>query len=131
MFKEDCWFVYGMKVGSLYVGRCVHHSQGSAGGVDFDWELAWKKKPIGWFHSHPGEKFTQPSSTDHKTMRSWVRAFGRPVLCGISCGTDFECYEYSLADKDGTVVYRPMGCKFYWDYIVVSSVKDVKERISK
>jgi len=110
-FTEECWFLYGKKIGSFYFGWTVYHSEGTAGSVDFDWEKALKGNLLGWFHTHPGVKHILPSSTDNKTMRSWVRSAGRPMLCGIVCGDDMECYSYYRA-KDKSIRCKSIKFKF-------------------
>ncbi len=91
-FVEDCWFLHGFRVGRYYFAVRRYHSSGHCAGVEFDFKKAFKKSVIGWYHTHPGVGNTKPSSTDHETMRSWVRGMGRRMLCGISSGDEQECH---------------------------------------
>jgi hypothetical protein len=95
-FVERCWFIYGIRLGNIYLGFLKYHSRGTENGVDYqDWKSALNFFHIGWFHTHPGVGFLTPSQIDNRTMRSWVRARNRPLLCGIFCGKDKALYEYS------------------------------------
>lgn len=107
-FVEDCWILYGRRIGLLYIGRCVYHAAGTAGGVDFDYETSVNPRVLGWYHTHPGKHFTTPSSIDEKTMRSWVKANGREMLCGIRCGDEQKCYRFfrSSSNSRGIVFSR-------------------------
>jgi hypothetical protein len=93
-FFEECWFIYGVRLGGTYFGFLKYHSKGTAGSVEFDWHKALTPLCLGWYHSHPGEKFLTPSARDDKTMRSWVKGLMKPMLCGIFCQEDQECYCY-------------------------------------
>lgn len=107
-FAEEVWFLYGIRVGSLYTGYLVHQGEGSAAHVEFDWSRAFFKKVgvgesnarlIGFYHSHPGGH-PSPSGTDISTMDSWVKAMGRPMLCGIISGSQQRCYLFMRATED-------------------------------
>lgn len=99
-FVEQCWVLHGMRlVQDTWIWRETHISDGSPGHVDFDWEKAWDDKMlVGWRHTHPGIDFTYPSTIDNNTMESWVKAAGRPMLCGITCGPLTMYHLYSLQD---------------------------------
>lgn len=108
-FVEECWFIYGLRLGSLYLGFLKYHSSGTAVSVDFDWHKALSPLLIGWYHSHPGEKFLTPSSIDDSTMRSWVKGLGHSVLCGIICGERQHCYCYykqGMDENRESIIYR-------------------------
>jgi len=96
-FVEECWTLHGIWLPwRLWIWEEKYVSSGSAGGVDFDWEKAWDDRfLVGWRHTHPGVGFDWPSSIDDRTMRSWVKAFGRPLVCGVSCGDSTRYYLYS------------------------------------
>jgi len=100
-FVEECWIMSGLKLAAgFWVWRERHVSVGTAGSVDFDWEKAWDNPLlIGWRHTHPGVKFDYPSSTDDRTMRSWVRAGGKSMICGVTCGDSTRYYLYYRASK--------------------------------
>jgi len=102
MFVEECWFIYGFKFLNLYIGFLKYHSTGSAAEVDFDWEkVLASKNLIGWCHSHP-DNFEVTSEEDNKTMRSWVRALEKPLICCIKCKTNKKrqnCYIFKRNQK--------------------------------
>lgn len=99
---EECWFIYGKKIGPCWVGRLKYHSRGSAASVDFDWAQAMNPNIIGFYHSHPGGSPT-PSTRDDRTMDAWVKTEGRPLLCGIFGYKNQQCYVYSRSDLGGIV----------------------------
>ena len=55
---------------------------------------AEERNIVGWYHSHPGVKFLTPSSIDDRTMRSWIKATNKKLLCGIFCQDEQRCYCY-------------------------------------
>lgn len=101
---EECWFIYGKKIGSCWIGRLKYHSRGAAASVDFDWSLATNKNIIGFYHSHPGG-CPEPSTRDDKTMSAWVRAEGRSLLCGIFGHRDHKCYVYRKNNHGNMVCF--------------------------
>ena len=86
MEPEYCWFIYGFKIMGYTIGYLDYQSMGNSCSVDFDWNKIMKnpKNFLGFFHTHPSG-FHNPSETDHKTMKGWLVALGKPLLCGISC----------------------------------------------
>lgn len=95
-FAEECWVMSGVRVGlHRWVFLERHVSRGTAGSVEFDWEKAWEDRfLVGWRHTHPGHKFDSPSATDDMTMRTWVVACGRPMVCGVTCGASTRYFLY-------------------------------------
>ena len=83
-FKETCWFIYGFKIKRVYFGIMVKQSTGGPASVDFDWRKVFRQRKalIGFFHTHP-DGVDDLSQIDHRTMRGWVTALGKPLLCGI------------------------------------------------
>jgi len=109
IFKEECWFLYGLRLGPFYIGRLKYHSKGTSGSVDFNWEEALNPRLIGWYHTHPGKHFTFPSKgTDHPTMRSWVYGVDRPMLCGIICRDEQQCWCFHKLGKTSIIVMSKM-----------------------
>ena len=98
MNAEECWFLRGKKYGRYYIGRLDWHSKGTMASVDFDWEEAMQGDVLGFYHSHPSG-MPSPSNRDDRTMGAWVRAEGRPLLCGIFSGKNQACYLY---DRGGS-----------------------------
>lgn len=120
-FVEDCWFIFGKKIGTLYVGWVKHHSSGSTGSVSFDLQkVIDHPRFIGWIHTHPGDGFVTPSSTDQKTMRGWVITQGRPMLCGISSGSKGAMYEYRRKYPYGPIVYSERHARIFKDKLLLS-----------
>lgn len=93
-FVEDCWFMYGLRIGRFFLGFLYYSCHGTEASVTFDWQGMPPKTLIGWYHTHPGIKSLMPSSMDDQTMRSWVRGLGRPFLCGIICHGEQRCFLY-------------------------------------
>lgn len=95
-FSEECWILQGARLSeSLWVWREKYVSVGTGASVDFDWETAWDDPTlVGWRHTHPGLKFDFPSSVDHRTMKSWVKAQGRPMMCGVTCADSTRYFLY-------------------------------------
>ena len=120
-FVENCWFIYGIRIGIFCIGWVKHHSSGSTGGVSFDLDkVIDHPRFLGWVHTHPGEGFVQPSSTDHKTMRGWVRTQGRPLLCVIVSGSEGATYEYARKYSHGPIVYWNRSARLFSQRLFIS-----------
>lgn len=105
-FKEECWIIYGSKHCKWLAGKLIYESTGGPGSVDFDWEkvIRDRDKIIGFNHTHPKGVWT-PSPIDDRTMSGWVKALGKPLLCGIkSKKQNFFLYEkaknYSMSRRN-------------------------------
>jgi hypothetical protein len=139
MFKESCWFLFGYRIGSFFIGFLKYHSTGGAVNVEFDWEKAMEsKRLIGWYHTHINDSMIEPSFKDHKTMRSWVRANGRPMLCGIKCESIQTCYCFKRKGKPSRVetpiMYARMNSVLWGDFFmgfVTSEYQQSKGYISE
>ena len=57
-----------------------------------DWEET-EGDVMGFYHTHPSF-IACPSLRDHRTMRAWVAAFGRPLLCLIEGVNGLWAYLY-------------------------------------
>jgi hypothetical protein len=104
-FIEECWFLYGFKIGKFFIGYPVYHSAGSSGQVEFNWKQALNPFLIGWVHTHPEGFGPRPSETDNSTMRGWVRGKNRSMVCGIICSGEEGWYEY-YRDLGGDIKCR-------------------------
>lgn len=96
--NERCWFLFGKKIGKRYIGVLKYHSEGGPAQVDFNWEEAIKGNLIGFLHTHPSG-FEGPSQRDHKTMKAWVRAEGKSLICGIHSGKKKNFFLYYKSYK--------------------------------
>ena len=115
--NEKCWFVRGIQIGDVYIGRLQYHSEGSLASVDFKWSEALGKSLLGFYHSHPGG-VPCPSSRDDRTMRAWVKAEGRPMLCGIFSEGDQKCFLY-YRTKTNEVWYKAMRSRIFSNFVIV------------
>lgn len=92
MFNELALFITDNKIQSF--------SQGTSGGVEFDffcaWEL-WKKQKFDkliMVHTHP-DGFTGMSSTDLNMLKGWCKAFPVPIIFAIATNIGNNYDEYS------------------------------------
>lgn len=116
-FKEKDWFLYGFIIKRLIIGFMIFDKEGEPHSVEFDWKKGLAKFLIGWFHSHPRTAPLRPSTEDQRTMRSWVRALDKPLICGIIYtqrkkidSTWRSCYIFKRwPDEDRSVGYKPIS----------------------
>lgn len=100
-FKEECFFLYGIKVFGLYLGFLRHHSVGKRSEVRFNWEKVVKANfLLGFFHSHP-PGCLYCSAQDKETMNAWIRAEGRSLICGILCEDKHLTYIFHRQSPNG------------------------------
>jgi len=117
-FNEECWIIYGYKWRESMYGWMKYESKGNPGSVDFDWKKVFKnsKKILGFSHTHPGG-FPSPSSLDDTTMIGWVKALGKPLLCGIESNGIQKMYLYERIN--GEVKYREIPFKKIKGFIII------------
>jgi proteasome lid subunit RPN8/RPN11 len=89
--NEQCWVLLGQEDRQLWWAYLRNRTEGAPTSVrsDASWVLAREETTgdvIGFCHTHPHWPAT-PSGTDTATMRAWVLAFGKPLVCVIF-GTD-------------------------------------------
>ena len=115
-FNEECWIIYGYRWAGDLFGRLSYESEGNPGSVDFDWKKVFKnaKKVLGFNHTHPGG-FLSPSSIDDTTMIGWVKALGKPLICGIKSEGKQKMYLYERVN--GEVKYREISFKKIGSFI--------------
>lgn len=119
-FKEKCWFVYGIIIFRLAIGKLVYSSEGKAHSVEFDWEKGLSKILIGWFHSHPQGCGLYPSFDDERTMKSWVRTIERPLICGIMHKQREHgvfCYLFKR-EANKKVTFKPIRFKLFKNFFI-------------
>jgi len=139
MFKENCWFLYGIRIGSYYLGYRKYHSEGDFASVSFDWRVALNKRLLGWSHTHSGgEPF--PSLRDHLTMSGWVIGTGKPLMCDIVSDNRNKCWLFGKKNprcrKSSEIIHCSIGMKYYGALFIGKlyteySKKMVKEYKSK
>jgi hypothetical protein len=100
---EQCWVLVGRRQGRIWYARRVGRSRGEPAEVEFDGPAVLAREErrrdvVGFLHTHPSSAAV-PSRRDLATMRAWVSAFGKPLLCLIE-GTDgLRGYRF---DDDGS-----------------------------
>jgi hypothetical protein len=119
-FNEECWIIYGYKWRGNMYGLMRYESEGSPGSVDFPWQKIVRdaKKILGFNHTHPGG-FPTPSSIDDTTMIGWVKALGKPLLCGIKSDGVQKIYLYER--RNGKVICRGMNFKKIGNFITIKN----------
>jgi len=117
-FCEESWIIYGLPFKDSLYGISIWESEGSPGNVDFNWQKVFKehKKIIGFIHTHPSGFFT-PSATDDNTMIGWVKAMGKPLLCGIKSEGILVMYLYWR--EQSNVIYRKIDFEEINDFLIV------------
>lgn len=122
---EVMWFIYGIWFFDRFFGIKKFHRRGNENSVDFNWKRGMNPFVLGWMHSHPDRYGLNPSPTDDKTMRSWVKAKNKPLISAIYWMKDELWYLYY---RDPEREIRRVIIKVdYWlnDFIVTGSRKDV------
>lgn len=84
---EECWVLLGQRRGRVWYARRTAYTVGEPHAVAFDHAAVLEREEqrgdvIGFYHTHPEGK-ARPSQRDLRTMRAWVGAFGKPMLCLI------------------------------------------------
>lgn len=118
MFKETCWFLFGIKLGPFYIGKLQFHSRGEECSVEFDWEKGLSKFLLGWFHTHPHQVSLSPSGEDQKTMRAWVRTLEKPLICGIINESGEQKSYLFKRDKNKKIVYQSLKTKLLKTFFI-------------
>ena len=117
---EWCWFIYGIRIGNQFIGFSKFSGTGSIASVGFDWKKGLNPFVLGWIHTHPSEYGTRPSGTDDKTMRSWVKGLGRPMISAIACENEIACYDYHRA-KDRSISRSLMNVE--WGDLLINGCR--------
>lgn len=104
--KSRVWYARRM-------GRCL----GKPASVEFDGASVLAREEgrhdvVGFLHTHPSSPAV-PSQRDLDTMRAWVGAFGKPLLCVIAGTTGLCGYRFDTDQSQGrrleTVEFFPRG----------------------
>ena len=104
--QEEAWILVGRRGGRVWHARRIGRCRGGPASVAFDGPAVLDREEIrrdvvGFLHTHPACDAV-PSSRDLATMRAWVSAFGKPLLCLIE-GTDgLRGYRFDDDESSGT-----------------------------
>ncbi|HUG94404.1 MAG TPA: Mov34/MPN/PAD-1 family protein [Planctomycetaceae bacterium] len=104
-FCEECWLLVGRRRGRLWYARRIGRCRGQPASVEFDGPAVLdreerKRDVIGFLHTHPASEAT-PSRRDLATMRAWVSAFGKPLLCVIEGTNGLAAYRFDDDESTG------------------------------
>jgi hypothetical protein len=88
----------GRRRGRIWYARRIGRCRGEPASVAFDGPAVLKREErqrdvIGFLHTHPTFEAT-PSRRDLDTMRAWVSAFGKPLLCVIEGTNGLAGYRF-------------------------------------
>ena len=104
-FVEHCWTLVGRRQGLFWYARRMRRREGEPHQVacDAQWTLEREEQrgdAVGFYHTHPPGA-TALSSRDIRTMRAWVSAFGKPLLCLIECDRQLAAYRFEDDESSG------------------------------
>jgi proteasome lid subunit RPN8/RPN11 len=103
---EEIWFIYGLWFGNRFFGIKKYAGKGKEASVEFDWKKGVNFFVLGWKHTHPGSYGCSPSSTDHSTMRGWVKAKNSKLICAITCLKTTKYYCYFRKNKNSPIEFN-------------------------
>ena len=117
MTNEQCWVIWGKRLGFFWVGKMEYLGEGEPSMVSFDNSYVIKnlKNLIGFWHTHPQWTADYSSMDDH-TMAGWNVCVGKPLLCAIK-GTDRVAAWWSLDEESPMIelkLYRVGQYVFGW-----------------
>jgi hypothetical protein len=103
---EECWLLVGRRKGRIWQMRIISRSVGLPASVEFDGSAALDREEkkgdvVGFLHTHPASDAV-PSRRDLATMRAWVSAFGKPLLCLIKGIDGLAGYRFDDDSSAGT-----------------------------
>ncbi len=109
MMNENCWVLVGGWQEDLWWGKRVKPTEGTPVSVNFSADYVIQRDTnhhdiVGFIHTHPG-MIAHYSSRDDRTMKAWVLALGKPLVCCIQ-GTDGLRAWWYLNDEDPPVEYQ-------------------------
>jgi hypothetical protein len=117
---EVVWAIYGIWLFNRFYGIKKFHGRGQKDSVTFSWKIGLGHFVLGWEHTHPESFGCNPSSTDDRTMRSWVKGKGKAMICGIYCDRKEEWYLYRRG-KDRTIWRSLLEVKEYFNILLIGS----------
>jgi len=118
--KERCWTIIGCRQGRFWYGRRRRPATGGSASVEFDaaWALLREETRgdvVGFCHTHPAGP-AKPSRRDVRTMRAWVQAFGKPLLCLVATPQLAAAFRF---DDDHSAGVRLRACEILSGGVVV------------
>lgn len=102
---ERCWLLVGQRRGRIWHARKVERCVGEPDRVAFDGPAVLAREEsrgdvVGFLHTHPSCA-ALPSRRDLHTMRAWVSAFGKPLICLIDGRDGLYGYRFDDDRSDG------------------------------
>lgn len=116
MHQEVVWFIYGLWLKGKFYGIKIYHGRGEEHSVEIDWKKSQNPFVLGWMHTHPKDFGCNLSTTDARTMRSWVRGAGKPFICSIRC-KDKEMWYLYFRGPDKNILKINLEVKTYGDLV--------------
>ena len=103
--REHCWLLVGRRRGRIWYARTIGECVGAPDRVEFDGPAVLAREErrrdvVGFLHTHPSCAAT-PSRRDLDTMRAWVGAFGKPLLCLIKGRDGLAGYRFDDDESSG------------------------------
>lgn len=107
----------GRRRGRVWHARRIGRCAGEPATVEFDGPAVLAREErrhdvVGFLHTHPSSAAV-PSQRDLHTMRAWVSAFGKPLLCLIEGSDGLAGYQFDDDSSTGepllTVEVFPRG----------------------
>lgn len=85
--NERFMTLIGRTIGRKIICVGVDYMVGKEDEVEFDFNKTWKRFEEGnfkgFYHTHPFSVKPHPSDIDIKTMKAWIVATGKPLICAI------------------------------------------------
>lgn len=127
--NERCWTIVGCRQGRFWYGRRRRPAAGDCTKVEFDgaWSLLREETRgdvVGFYHTHPAGP-ASPSQRDVRTMRAWVEAFGKPLLCLVETP---ECVSAFRFEDGGSRGVRLSACEILPRGVVIVLDEPAKGR---
>jgi hypothetical protein len=115
--NEVLWMLYGIWIFDNFFGFKKFYRRGDKASVDFKWQKGMNPLVLGWMHSHPDGYGLNPSETDDKTMRSWVRAKNKPMVSAIYWMREEMWYLY-FRDPDRNIRKTLLEVKYFGNFVM-------------
>lgn len=128
LVNEQCWTLVGRRQGAFWLARRCRRTRGEPHRVEFDaaWALAREEARgdvVGFCHTHPAGP-AAPSHRDVRTMRAWVSALGKPLLCVIETRDGLTAFQFDDDRSAGT----PMAVEKFPQGAIVAFAPNQEEQ---